>query len=86
MEAFAVDCDHAVFVFNVHAYMAEAGDGGESFGPLQKAMDLRGSSGDGAQHDAAVGNGFITGDCNGAPDAFCGREFHGMPHFYLISV
>lgn len=23
MEAFAVDCDHAVFVFNVHAHMAK---------------------------------------------------------------
>ena len=83
---FAPDGDHTIPVLDLHAHTAEAGDGGKAVGALQEAVDLSGPPGNGAQHDAAVGNGFVAGDRNGAPDAFCGREFHGMPHFYLISV
>ena len=39
-------------------------------------MDLRGPLRNGAEHDAAVGDGFITRDSDLAPDMSCFMEFH----------
>ena len=43
-------------------------DGGKAVRALKKAVDFRGSLCKGAEHNRPVGNGFITGNCDFAPE------------------
>ena len=76
MEAAALYCYGSAFVFDLDSHPAETGDGGQAVGAFQEVLDFRFSAGDGAQHDAAVGDGFIAGDCDLPADMSCWFQFH----------
>ena len=59
MEPVSADDDAGVIVFNLHAHLPETAEGGEAVGPLEEIFDFGDAGGDGAEHDAAVGDGFI---------------------------
>ena len=62
MESFAVYEDSAVLFFDVDAESAETTDRCETVRPFQKVVYFRNSAGDGSEHHATVGYGFIAGN------------------------
>ena len=76
MEPFAVDEDPGAVVFNGNAKLAEAGNGGQAVRPLEEICNFCQTIGNGAKHNAPMGNGFITRDGKFPPESVRSCEFH----------
>jgi len=68
--------NHIPFIFNGNAHFFKTGDGRKTVGALKKAVDFRGSLCKRAEHNRPVGNGFITGNCDFAPEGTPFFQFH----------
>ena len=63
-------------LFNGNAHFLKAGDRGTTVCPIQKAGQFGRAIGNGAEHDTAVGYGFITGNVDLTFDMICFFDFH----------
>ncbi|CCY87035.1 unknown [Clostridium sp. CAG:149] len=54
-------------VFDGNSHALKARDGGKAVCPLEKSVNLGKTLGNGAEHDAAVGDGFVAGNGDFAP-------------------
>lgn len=52
------------FIFDIHPHLAKAGDGGKAVCSLEKIVNFCSSLGNGAEHNASVGDGFVSGNLN----------------------
>ena len=65
--AFAVNQNRVPLIFNVNSHVSETGDGGQAVCSLEKIVNFCSSLGNGAEHNASVGDGFVSGNHNLSP-------------------
>ncbi len=62
VKSFSVNHDFRRSILNLYPHFPKSVYGGETVRPLQKVGNFRGAFGKGAEHDCAVGDGFVAGD------------------------
>ena len=84
MKAFAVNQDFPLCIFNFNPHFAKTGDGGETICALQEMSDLCCSLCQGAKHNGAVGDGFVTRYCDLAVKIVKFSDVHNNRSYIII--
>ena len=77
--------NRGTIVLNLDSHLTKAGDGGQTVCPLKEMVDLRGSSGNRAEHDGPVGDGFVSRNGDLAFEAAAWIKFHKVSSWFRVT-